>query len=296
MEPITFVGLPLCSRANVSGITEAVKVLREIGIVQELGKNASTLKDHGDARLSEIRSDFGPKNLLNFPQFLQDSGRIRSVVSEWDGEGLLFALGGECSICVGSLAGLKGNIGDKIGIVWIDAHGDFNTPETTPSGYIGGMCLAFACGRGPSLKGIVDERKPILGEENVVHIGGRALDPLESENMSSSPMKTYSALTLRKNGVPSSLNLAISSLADRCDCLACHLDVDCIDPELMPAVNFPAQSGLSLEETKAIVKLIQRTGKLKLFDLAGYNPALDPNRTCALKLTRFTSETFAQQH
>jgi arginase len=277
-------------------MAEAVKVLREIGIVEELGKNASPLKDNGDVRLSEIRSDFGPKNLLNFPQFLQDSERIRTAVSEWDGEGLLFALGGECSICVGSLAGLKDNIGDKIGIVWIDAHGDFNTPETTPSGYIGGMCLALACGRGPSLKGIVDERKPILAEENIVHIGGRALDPSESESMSSSLMKMYSALTLHKNGVPSSSNLAISSLADKCDCLACHLDVDCIDPGLMPAVNFPAQAGLTLEETKAIVKLVQRTGKLKLFELAGYNPTLDPNRTCALKLGRFTSETFAQQH
>jgi arginase len=130
-----------------------------------------------------------------------------------------------------------------------------------------------------------------VNEENVVHVASRALDPAESENMLSSPMKIFSASTLRKEGITATVNLAASSLADRCDWIVCHLDVDSIDPKIMPAVDFPASNGLSIEETKAILDAVKRTGKTKMFELAGYNPILDANRTCATKLVELVSDT-----
>jgi arginase len=271
------------------GMTVAVRVLRETGIIARLQKNAAPLIDSGDVPLSKIHSDSGPKNLTNFTQFLQDTERIRSAMSRVNAEGLLFGVGGECSICVGALGGLRSSISGELGIIWIDAHGDFNTPETTPSGYIGGMCLALACGRGPKLSEIMGDRDHLLSEENVVHVGSRSLDPAEFDNMLSSRMKIYSAVTVRKEGMKSTMNLAASSLADRCDWIICHLDVDSIDPKIMPAVNFPAQDGLSLDEVKGIVGAVQRTGKLKLFELAGYNPDLDRNGSCATKLVKLVS-------
>jgi arginase len=293
MEPLTFIGLPLCTRSKNKGMAAAVKVLREARVTDSLRKNFGAFQDAGDVRLSEIDADSGPKNLTNFPQFLQDTETVRSAVGRVDAEGLVFGLGGECSICVGTLAGLKPKVKGKPGVIWIDAHGDFNTPETTPSGFIGGMCLALACGRGPRLNGITQDGKPLLSEENVVHVASRALDPLESENMSSSPMKIYSAATLRKQGIASTVNLAATSLADRCDWITCHLDVDSIDPEIMSAVDFPERYGLSFEEAKAIVRAVLGTGKLKLFELAGYDPTLDRDRTCAMRLVGLVSDMFA---
>jgi len=274
-------------------MARAVGVLREAGIIASLQKHAKPFGDYGDVPLSTIESDTGPKNLINFRQFLEDTERIRSAVMEINAEGLLFGLGGECSICVGTLAGLKRAIRGELGVVWVDAHGDFNTPETTPSGYIGGMCLALACGRGPKLNKIARTCERLLKEENVVHVGSRSLDPAESENMSSSPMKIYPASFVRKEGLESTVKLAVSSLADQCDWIAFHLDVDSIDPTVIPAVNFPAPNGLTLKETQAIVDAVERTGKLKLFELAGYNPDLDPNHTCATTLVKLMSDMFA---
>ena len=158
MEPLTFIGLPLSTRAKNKGMISAVKVLREARITNGLRKNVGTFVDVGDVRLSEIDVDSGPKNLTNFRQFLQDSEKIRSAISGVCAKGLVFGLGGECSICVGTLAGLKVRGRGQLGMVWIDAHGDFNTPETTPSGFIGGMCLAFACGRGRQLNPSLPKR------------------------------------------------------------------------------------------------------------------------------------------
>jgi len=133
-------------------MASAVRVLRESGMIVSVQKNTAPFVDYGDVPLSGIRVDSGPENLKNFTQFIVDTERIQTAVAKVGGGGLVFGLGGECSICVGTLAGLKNRIGGEAGVVWVDAHGDFNTPETTPSGYIGGMCLALACGRAPSLE------------------------------------------------------------------------------------------------------------------------------------------------
>jgi len=270
----------------------AMRALRESGITFGAEKNTPFV-DCGDVPLSEIHTDSGAENLKNFPQFIYDTERIQAAVAGVCGEGLMFALGGECSICIGTLAGLKSKIAGEAGMVWIDAHGDFNTPDTTPSGYIGGMCLAFACGRGPKLTGIVREGDHLLREENVVHVANRALDPEEDKAMLSTRMEVYSAAKLREKGVESTVGSAALQLADRCDWIACHLDADSIDPMIIPAVNFPARDGLTLEETRNVVDAVQRTGKLKLFELAGYNSDLDHNRVSATRLVKLTADLFA---
>jgi len=289
MRSLTFIGLPLSTRSDNSGMADAVSTLREAGLITTLRQLGASFTDAGDVPLTKINTDTGPKNLANFTTFLQDTKRIQSAVAEVDPEGLLFALGGDCSICVGTLAGLKARIDGEAGVVWVDAHGDFNTPETTPSGYIGGMCLAMACGRGPELDEAIRDTGGLLREENVVHLASRSLDPAESRSMSSSPIKIYPVSVLHRDGVAATADAAISTLAERCDWILCHLDVDSLDPTIIPAVNFPEPNGLTLEETKAIVDSVKATRKLKLLELTAYNPGLDPARTTATKLIELTS-------
>jgi len=270
-------------------MADAVSALREARLIAILRQLAAPFTDAGDLPLPKISTDTGPKNLTNFTPFLQDTKRIRSAVAGVDAEGLLFALGGDCSICVGTLAGLKARIGGEAGVVWVDAHGDFNTPETTPSGYIGGMCLAMACGRGPELDETIADAGRLLREENVVHLASRSLDPAESKNMYSSQMKIYPAWILHRDGF-AAVDATIATLAERCDWILCHLDVDSIDPTIIPAVNFPEPNGLTLEETKAIFNSVKATGKLKLFELTAYNPYLDPGEATATKLIELMSD------
>ena len=290
MKNLSLIGFPLYSLSKYRGMGKAVNAMRGLGIAQTLAKSAARFNDLGDLRLSLITEDRGPPNLKNFPQFLRDMDAAQVIASRVGPDDFVFCLGGECTLVTGTLAGFKGRFKGKPGMLWLDAHGDFNTPETTASGFLGGMPLAFACGRGPKLNQNIEEARPLLEEENVVHLASRALDPQESKAMQSSPMKLYPASTLRKEGIGKVAAEAAVHLADHSDWITCHLDVDSIDPTIIPAVNYPEPDGLTLEEVKTVVRAVQGTGKLKVFNLTAYNPTLDPAHTSGQKLLALVSE------
>ena len=294
MQNVSMIGLPFYSLAKYRGMGMAVEALRRLGIADVVKRQAGAFKDLGDVELSEIEMDSGPSNLKNFPQFLQDTDSVFRAASQVSSEDFVFCLGGECTFIPGSVAGLRSKFKGKPGILWIDAHGDFNTPETTVSGFIGGMCLAFACGRGPKLTAAIESARPLLNEENVVHLGSRSLDPLELKAMRSSPLRFYSASDVRKIGMPTVAREAAQYLAAQSDWIICHLDVDSIDPSIISAVNFREDGGLTLGEVRTVVDELRSTDKLKVFDLAAYNPMLDHNYDSANKLLKLTSEIFSQ--
>ncbi len=256
---------------------EAVKNLRNVGILQRLESVYGSLTDLGDVDCPAIERDHGPRNLHNIEEFLEGTRRVKDKLSKGlDGSKLTFCLGGECTFIVGSLAGLKTVHKGRPGIVWLDAHGDFNTPETTPSGFIGGMCLAVACGRGPKLSPDIEDSRPLLEEERVVHVGSRALDPGEDKALTSS-VKVFPAQEVKKN--PGDIaRQAARHLADSSDWIIAHLDVDVLDPSIMPGVNFPEAGGLTDGDVLEVFQALHSTGKLKVVDLTAYNPAGDPKK------------------
>lgn len=290
MQSVSMIGFPFYTLAKYSGIGLAVEALRGIGIADPLKQRATSFKDRGDVTLSEIETDSGPSNLRNFPQFLRDTDMTLQAASEVDSDDFVFCLGGECALIVGSLAGFKTKFRGKPGILWMDAHGDFNTPDTTVSGFIGGMGLAFACGRGPKLTTSIENARPLLEEENVVHLASRSLDPLESNAIKSSPIKFYSAHDAHEMGVQKVAREAAEYLADRSDWIICHLDVDSIDPSIISAVNFREKGGLTLKEVSNVIDALQKTEKMKIFNLTAYNPTLDPDQDSGRKLVKLTSD------
>jgi len=159
-------------------------------------------------------------------------------------------------------------------MLWLDAHGDFNTPSTSPSGYIGGMCLALACGMAPDLGLDLVGWYP-LAQERLVHVGSRALDPPELAAFNSSAAKLYTAQQVKSSGVADVAEEAARHLDNRSDWIACHLDVDVVDPTLIPAVNYPTPGGLTADEAAMVVRAALRTGKLKVLEIAAYNPSKD---------------------
>jgi arginase len=291
MKNLSLIGFPFYSLSAYRGMGMAVKALRRLGIAEVLSEQTQTFTDLGDTALLQITADSGPTNLKNFPQFLHATETVFRASSQVTSDTFVFCLGGECTFITGSLAGFKTKFEGKPGILWIDAHGDFNTPETTASGFIGGMCLAFLCGRGPKLNAAIENSRPLLSEENVVHLGSRSLDPLESKAMKSCPLKLYSASQAHEMGMPNVAREAGQYLAERSDWIICHLDVDSIDPSVISAVNFNEQGpGLNIEEVRTAVREVYQTGKLKVFDLAGYNPLLDPGHESGSKLVKLTSD------
>jgi len=178
-------------------------------------------------------------------------------------------------------------------MLWIDAHGDFNTPETTPSGYIGGMCLSMAAGHGPPLGDEIEKRRPLLAEERLVHVGSRALDPPEVIAFNSSPAKLFTTQQVRKSGASEVAEEASRHLSNRSDWIVCHLDVDVVDPKLIPAVSYPTPGGLTIDETVAIVRTLMRTEKMKVFELTAYNASADKNGRSAQAIIDMVRRIFS---
>ncbi len=287
-------GFPLYSLAEYRGIGRAVGVLRSLGIANAVKKHVESFNDLGDAMLSEIEADSGTSNLRNLSAFLRDTDRVLEASGMVGSDDFVFCIGGECAFVVGAIAGLKTRFSGSAGLLWMDAHGDFNTPETTVSGFIGGMCLAFVCGRGPKLTPGVESARPLLNDENVVHLGSRALDPLESKVMKSSELRVYSATDAHKIGIPKVAREAARYLAERSDWIICHLDVDSIDPTIISATNYREPGvGLRMEEVRTVVDELRATKKLKVFNLAAYNPMLDANYESGNRLVKLTSDIFS---
>ncbi len=256
-------------------MAEAVGNLRTAGILERLESADPDVADIGDVDCPVIDKDHGPENLQNLEEFLEGTRRVKDKLSlGLDRSKLTFCLGGECSFILGSLASLKAFHQGKPGMVWLDAHGDFNTPETSPSGFIGGMPLALACGRGPKLSQEIEASRPLLDEGQVVHIGSRSFDPGEDTALLSS-VKVFSARDIKKNGARDVARQTVRHLNDCSDWIIVHLDVDVFDPSIMPGVNFAEPGGLTHHDILEIFRALQSTGKLKTVDLTAYNPLGD---------------------
>ena len=249
-----------------------------------------------DVGLSTVTKDSGPQNLRNFSHFIEDTNTVYHSLSSWtEPDDLVFCLGGECALITGEMAAFKKRFAGRPGILWMDAHGDFNTPATSPSGFIGGMCLALTCGRGPSLTDEVEKLRPLVLEENIIHVGSRALDSDEAKVMEESALQLYPASRVHTKGTEETAQTVARDLAEHCDWIVCHLDLDVIDPRVIPAVNFPdVGETLGMEDVATIIRRLRVTGKLRVFNVAGYNPLMDNyNYECGMKILKLLSNTIS---
>jgi arginase len=292
LRSMSFLGVPLYTLSKYRGMGAAVRALRNLGIAEGLQKGAVSFTDLGDVPLVGLSTDSGPSNMKNFSHFLNSTATIMDRASQVPSEDFVFCLGGECGLALGTLTAFSSSFGGTPGLLWLDAHGDFNTPEITQSGFVGGMPLAFVCGRGPKFPPNIERSRPLVKEENVVHFGSRDLDPLEAKALESSPIRLHSDASLRKEGLIPTLDREAEYLTSNTDWIICHLDVDVIDPSIIPAVSFPTEGGLSASEVSTVVKTLLKTGKLKVFNLTAYEPTLDTSYLAGKTLVSLVSEVF----
>jgi len=177
----------------------------------------------------------------------------------------VLVLGGECTIVAGSLSGALA-VEPDLALVYVDAHGDFNTLATTPTHYVSGMCLAHVCGRSvapllwPGARRIADER--------VALVGGRALDPGERQNLERSRLVRVAFDAEHGDVTP------IVAFARR-RAVWLHVDVDVVDPSAMPAVAFPSPGGVTLAALRELVTQVVTTADVRGIDLCGYDTRQD---------------------
>lgn len=200
------------------------------------------------------------------------------VSTSMDDGAFPLVLGGDHSIAIGTLAGLGSHYRSndlRWGVLWIDAHGDFNTPETTPSGNIHGMSLAVACGYGP--KQLVDLyggfRK--LDPANVVVLGARDLDSGEKGNLRRAGVTVYSMTEADRLGIAETIRRIVSFFKDRVDALHVSVDMDAMDPMFAPGVGIPLPGGFSYREVLLMAEEFAASGLLRSAEIVEVNPVLD---------------------
>jgi arginase len=187
-----------------------------------------------------------------------------------DGEAILI-LAGDDTAGVGVVSGLQqaDGAGTPIGLVWLDAHGDFNTPETSISGILAGMSVAILAGlAGPNWRGAAGLAAPVPTDR--ILIGGvRDLDEKEAALLRSTSVRLVAAEQVRE-GEP--YVGAVNRLVRGCAVVSLHVDLDVLDPDLVPSSSTPAAGGLTVEETAESMAVALRTGKVATVVVAGLNP------------------------
>jgi arginase len=209
--------------------------------------------------------------------------RVRDAVKS---SGFPLVLSGNCNSCLGTLAGLGS---EEIGIIWFDAHGDFNTPEITPSGFFDGMALAVATGRcWKTLTATIPGFHP-AASERVIHIGGRHFDIEEKELLQESGAAVLEAQLVRSKGIAESLSHALERLQKQVRHIYLHLDIDVLDPREARGNEFAPPNGLSVTQVREAIRLIRKDFTIRAFAITAYDPRSDEgNRAlhAGIELTR----------
>ena len=192
-------------------------------------------------------------------------------------------LGGDHSISIGTVSAMTAQ-GDGVGLIWVDAHGDFNTPAITPSGNVHGMALATLLGHGaPELTGIGRPSAKIKGSATVL-FGARDLDPAERVALRDSGILVLTMRTIDELGLAAAARQALDYLGPL-PRLHVSLDMDALDPLEAPGVGTPVPGGLSLREAHLLMEILADTRKLGSLDIVEVNPILDDrNRTARLSV------------
>jgi arginase len=280
---IDIIGIPIDLGADRRGVDMGPSAMRYAHLrdkVRLLGKGVDD-KGNIEVPIAETCSVEDPK--LKYvscivPMARRAAGAVATSVQEGH---FPLVLGGDHSLSLGSVRGAARN--RKIGLIWIDAHGDFNTAETTPSGNIHGMPLAALCGRGDArLTKLWDERAT-LDPRHVAVVGARDLDEGEKANLRDAGVLVMGMEQIDRLGMGGAVERAIERATKDTDGLYLSFDMDALDPLHAPGVGTPVPAGLSQREAHLGCELIGGTGTLIGMDMVEVNPILDvQNRTAIL--------------
>jgi len=281
---IDVIGIPIDLGADRRGVDMGPSAIRYAHLQKKLEDIGYTVKDEGNIEvpIAEMCTISNPK-LKYIDCIIPMSRRVAgAVATSVQAKNFPLVLGGDHSLSIGSVRGAARN--RKIGLIWIDAHGDFNTAETTPSGNIHGMSLAILAGLGDkSLVQLWDETVPVVDPKKIAVIGARDLDVGEKVNLREAGAMVMSMEQIDRYGMVSVVEKAIEQVSRDVDGIYLSLDLDALDPQHAPGVGTPVPAGLTQREAHLACELIAETGKLIGMDLVEVNPILDvQNRTAIL--------------
>lgn len=285
MKKVVILGVPLDLGAGRRGVDMGPSALRVAEIAEKISEMGHAVEDRGNISVPMIQKEKTHHNakLRYLEEIYTVNEELAKAVKDIREEGSFpLILGGDHSIAIGSIAGMASEK-DRLGVIWIDAHGDFNTTETTPSGNIHGMPLAASVGLGESKLVNCGGFSPKVLPQNTVLIGIRQLDDLERTALKKEGMPVYSIADVDQLGMHEVIRRTLEYLDSRVDRIHLSFDMDVLCPEEAPGVGTPVKGGLTYREAHLAMELLSQSDKISSMDLVEVNPTLDEkNKTAEL--------------
>ncbi|MGZ4314984.1 MAG: arginase [Gaiellaceae bacterium] len=272
---VAVIGATLDLGAGRRGVDMGPSAIRYAGLAARLAGLGYEYVDLGNVETAVAEAtDAGDEHARFLPQIKETSERVAQLVWRAARDGFFpVVLGGDHSVSLGTLSGLREAHGPG-GTIWIDAHGDLNSPETSPSGNVHGMVLAAALGlAGDRFRG-EGWGLPALEQGRVALVGVRALDEGERELLGKLDAKVFTMSDVDRLGVERAIREALTHVAGP-GFVHVSLDMDAIDPDVAPGVGTPVRGGLSYREAHLAMELVAESGLASSLDVVEVNPVLD---------------------
>lgn len=272
IKRVDLVGVQMDLGASKRGVDMGPAAIRHGGLCRGLTELGYEWKDRGD--LIPLQEGASTDRLRNHEQVIDINRRLFEAVSESLKEGAFpVVLGGDHSIAAGSISAVAQKY-RKIGVIWIDAHGDWNDDKSSPTGNMHGMPYSAVCGFGPDE--MVNYGTPcFVDPANAVQIGGRDIDPIERVRMREAGVTVFSIADIDRIGMPEVMRRAIEIAGKDTEGIHLSFDVDAITPEAAPGTGTIVHSGLTVREAFLAVEMLAESGKVLSMDMVEVNPILD---------------------
>ncbi|HET6273904.1 MAG TPA: arginase [Bacteroidota bacterium] len=297
---IHLLGVPMDLGSGRRGVDMGPSAIRIAGLADRLKDLGNKVVDEGDLdiknmeelRVGDIKARY-LKEITRASKLL--SQKVERIVSR---KGFPLVLGGDHSIAVGTISGIAAYCKrkrKKLGVLWVDAHGDINTPSTSPSGNIHGMPLAAVLGLGPRDLADLGGRQRKVDPANVALVGIRSLDDGEKRHLKQTGAHVFTMPDIDRQGIHRVMKKALSRVTDGTDYMHVSLDLDAVDPTIAPGVGTPVKGGLDYREAHLIMELISESRAMTSLEIVEVNPILDENNTSAEFAVELVQSAFGKK-
>ncbi len=273
---LSIISVPLDLGAGTRGVNLGPEAIKYAGLIKRLENIGYSVEDRCDIPVNKKAAiTVAGSNLKHLNVVAEVNEKLCTEVSSAMSEGKFpLVIGGDHSIAIGTISGVLQHK-KNLGVIWFDAHGDINTPQTSPSGNIHGMPIAVLLGMGDDSLTSIGGKDAVLKKENIVYIGSRDLDAGERTALKSLGIKVFTMHEIDDMGIKNVMTEAIKIAGEGTDGIHVSFDLDVLDPEVAPGTGTKVPGGMGYREAHYALELIARSEKLVSAEFVEVNPLLD---------------------
>jgi arginase len=286
-QKIRIIGVPMDLGASRRGVDMGPSALRVAGLQARIKQLGHQVEDIGNISVKQPEEmSYGEKRAKYLAEIADACKDLAALVEKSLDENMMpVVLGGDHSIAAGTLSGVAGHFKKKekkIGLIWLDAHGDINTPESSPSGNVHGMPLAAAMGYGATELVELHGFKPKVEPQNISLVGIRDLDTQEKKLAKKSGVHVFTMRDIDERGMREVMSDALKYAMDDTDGISASLDMDFVDPSDAPGVGTPVRGGVTYREAHLAMEMLADTEAMVSLEVVEINPVIDEHNRTAL--------------